>query len=242
MAQAPTSDLELLVVMPVYNEQVTVAMVLEEWYRELDALGMRYAIVALNDGSKDSTPQVLESLQAKWGPKLEVVHQKNVGHGQTALNGYRLAAGRGIPWVFQIDSDGQCDPRYFPEFWKVREDYDVISGYRVSRDDGFRRVLVSVVLRWFILLAFGTNCPDANVPYRLMRSAVIAPLVKKIAPDFSLANVGLAVLVARAKLRCKFISISFRARQGGEPTVPYSRFGNKATELYHNLKDLLAKT
>ncbi len=228
--------------MPVYNEQVTVSSVVEEWCHQLDACGMRYTLVAINDGSKDQTPQVLETLQAKWGERFEVVHQKNVGHGQSALNGYRLAIARGVPWVFQIDSDGQCNPRYFPEFWENRESYDVISGYRATRDDGFRRVIVSVVLRWFILLVFRTNCPDANVPYRLMRTSAIEPLVKKIRPTFSLANVGLAVLVARAGLKSKFISISFRARQGGEPTVPYARFGDKAVELYKNLKDLVRQS
>jgi dolichol-phosphate mannosyltransferase len=242
MEPAPTSTLDLLVVMPVYNEQVTVANVAEEWCQQLDACGMRYKLVAINDGSKDQTPQVLEKLQQIFGDRLEVVNQKNVGHGQSALNGYRLAIERGIPWVFQIDSDGQCDPRYFAECWKLRNDYDVVSGYRARRDDGLRRVIVSTVLRWFILLAFRTNCPDANVPYRLMRTAAIAPLVKKIQPDFSLANVGLAVLVARAGLKCRFVAISFRARQGGEPTVPYAKFGDKAKELYQNLRDLLKNT
>ena len=240
MDQAPaTSNVELLVVMPVYNEEVTVGSVVDEWCQKLDSCGMRYALVAINDGSRDNTPQVLEALRLKWGAKVEVVNQKNVGHGQSALHGYRIAIAREIPWVFQIDSDGQCDPQYFAECWNNRAAYDVISGYRASREDGARRMIVSMVLRSFILAAFRTNCPDANVPYRLMRTAAITPLVKRIPPSFSLANVGLAVLAAREGLRSHFISIGFRARQGGEPTVPYRKFGDKAVELYRNLRDLV---
>jgi dolichol-phosphate mannosyltransferase len=231
---------ELQIVLPVYNEGSVLPKVLDEWCPQFDRCCSRYVVVAIDDGSTDETSAILQALSIKWGPKLEIIRQQNRGHGQTVLKGYQLAFERGIPWVFQIDSDGQCDPRYFPRFWQARRDYDVVSAYRFWRRDGWYRALVSTVLRWFIFLLSGIYCRDANVPYRLMRTEAIKPLLGKIPDTFSIANVALAILAKRAKLRHSYVPIVFRARSGGEPSVRWPKFANKALDLYRNLKDLLA--
>jgi hypothetical protein len=86
---------------------------------------------------------------------------------QTCLEGYRQAAAMGAAYVLQIDSDGQCDPRYFSSLWRLREQFTVVNGVRATRDDGLARVFVSRVLL-LLLVAFRVNCRDANSPYRLM--------------------------------------------------------------------------
>ena len=225
--------------MPVYNEQSNIGTVIDQWCAQLDACSVRYSIMVLDDGSTDGTASVLQSLQEKWGPKMELVRQKNSGHGPAILKGYRLAIERQIPWIFQIDSDGQCDPHYFPQFWAAREDRDFVAGCRIRREDGFGRVVISTVLRGVIFLVSGANCRDANVPFRLMRTAAIAPLVEKIPPTCFFTNVGLSVLALRAGLRLTLIPIVFRVRLGGQTTVPYRKMGKHAVNLYRNLKELL---
>jgi glycosyltransferase involved in cell wall biosynthesis len=231
--------LELQVVMPVYNESSTIGTVIDQWCAQLDACSIRYSILALDDGSKDNTAEVLQSLHGKWGAKLEPIRLTNSGHGPTILKGYRRAIERGVPWIFQIDSDGQCDPQYFPEFWKAREEYDLITGLRLRREDGRGRVFVSLVLRIAVLLISGVNCRDVNVPYRLMRTAAVAPLIAKIPGNCFFTNVGVTVLALRAGLRFKTLPIVFRARAGGTTTVPYRKMGKHAINLYRNLKELL---
>ena len=239
-AKPNRSFVELQVVLPVYNEADSIGNVLDEWCPQLDRCCSRYVILAIDDGSMDETSAVLRAQSLKWGSRLEIIRQENRGHGQTVLKGYQLAFERRIPWVFQIDSDGQCDARYFPRLWRARKDHDVVSAYRVWRRDGWHRILISTVLRWFILLFSGTYCRDANVPYRLMRTDAIKPLLDKIPPSFSHANVALAVLAKRAKLRHGHVPIVFRARMGGQPSVPCLQFGAKAFRLYHNLRNLVA--
>ena len=239
MQDTLTSSLELQVVMPVYNEESSIATVIDQWCARLDGCSIRYSILALDDGSTDRTGTALQSLHEKWGSKLEWIGQKNAGHGPTILKGYRMAIERGAPWVFQIDSDGQCDPQYFPRFWEARDGHDFVSGFRSRREDGFGRVLISMVLRGAIFLISGVNCRDANAPYRLMRTAAIAPLVEKIPPTCFFTNVGLSVLAKRAGLRFALVPIIFRARLGGRTTVPYRQMGKHAINLYRNLKELL---
>jgi dolichol-phosphate mannosyltransferase len=233
------ASLELQVVMPVYNESENIGTVIDQWCAQLDAGAMRYSILALDDGSTDNTAAVLQSLHEKWGPKLEVVRQKNSGHGPTILKGYRMATERQVPWIFQLDSDGQCDPQYFPQFWEKRTDNDFIAGLRMRREDGAGRVFVSTVLRVVVFLISGVNCRDVNVPYRLMRTAAIAPLVAKIPEKCFFTNVGLTVLALRAGLKFTTIPIIFRARLGGKTTVPYRKMGKHAINLYRNLRELL---
>jgi dolichol-phosphate mannosyltransferase len=232
-----TMKAELMIVMPVYNEQASVRKVVNEWFQEVENWTEDFVFLAINDGSTDGTLKILERLRIQLGERIEIVDQPNSGHGQSCINGYRIARDRGIPYVFQIDSDGQCDPQYFFKFWRERENFDVIYGKRVRRDDGWRRVVASKVL-WATLIVFGgVNCVDANVPYRLMKIRSIAHYLEKVPRDFFLANVALAILLSRDKsIKAGAVLIHFRERYGGEPSVRMSKFGNKAFELIEQIK------
>lgn len=223
---------ELIVVMPVFNEQASVRKVVLEWFQELENWTEHFVFLVIDDGSADKTPSILKRLQSQLGSQLEITSRENRGHGQTCIQGYREAVARSIPFVLQIDSDGQCDPQYFFRFWRDREKGDVIYGKRTRRDDGWRRVLASIVLKFTLFLSAGVWLVDANVPYRLMRTSILPEALDRLPGDFFLTNVGLAVLLKRSpKIRHRWVPIRFRERYGGEPSVKLSRFGNKALEL-----------
>lgn len=232
---------ELMLVMPVYNEQASVRKVVTEWFHELENWTENFTFLAINDGSKDGTQRILERLREQLGPRMEILSRENRGHGQSCLQGYRIACERAIPWVLQIDSDGQCDPQYFFRFWRDREKFDVIYGCRTRRDDGWRRVVASWVLRGVLLATAGVWCIDANVPYRLMQTRCLPDKLRAIPPDFFLANVGLAVLLRKdPALRHGVVPIRFRERYGGEPSVRLGKFGSKAMELVMQLRRALS--
>jgi dolichol-phosphate mannosyltransferase len=227
---------ELIVVVPVFNEEQCVESVLRDWTAALDRSGIDYGLLVLNDGSTDRTLDIIQKHSAEDGAgRVEVVTHANRGHGQACLAGYRIACQRGIPWVFQIDSDGQCDPTYFPSVWAKRADYNVVYGHRATRRDGWKRVLASSLVRTVVKIITGADCIDANVPYRLMSTAKLLPLVETIPPEFDLANIALAVQIKRAGWSETSVPIVFRPRAGGEPSVRLSRFARKAVELFSRL-------
>jgi len=76
---------------------------------------------------------------------------------------------------------------------EVRDEYDVIYGQRVRRDDGWRRVLAGSLLKFVVLLRSRVLCADPNVPYRLMHTEILPAVLGNIPSDFYLANVALAV-------------------------------------------------
>lgn len=229
---------ELLVVVPVFNEEASVAAVIREWMPVLEAEGIAFRFLALDDGSTDRTPEILQELSRELPGRIEVVRHSNRGHGQTVLDGYRRAAQSGAARVFQIDSDGQCDPAYFPAVWALRDSCEVVYGSRTERQDGWRRKLASIVLKAVVFCTSGAVCEDANSPYRLMRVAGLRDEVDKIPGDFDLANIALAVLLKRAGWKHGVVKIRFRERFGGEPKVPLSRFAAKALDLARGLRGI----
>ena len=228
---------DLLVVLPVFNEQASVRKVVMEWFQEIENWTEHFCFLVIDDGSRDDSLLVLKRLKDQLGDRLEIITRENRGHGQSCLEGYRAACDRGIEWVLQLDSDGQCDPQYFFRFWRLRQSVDVIYGVRTRRDDGWRRILASKVLQLVLWGATGVWCVDANVPYRLMRTAILPDKLKKIPADFFLVNVGLAVLLRKDRqISQASIPIRFRERYGGEPSVRLSQFWGKARELVRQLK------
>jgi dolichol-phosphate mannosyltransferase len=235
----PIVPVELLVILPVYNEQTSLDSVLCEWTRALDRSAIDYGLLLLDDGSTDETPFILEKWKSERNDgRIVVRRHNNRGHGQTCLTGYRAACDLGAEWVLQIDSDGQCDPKYFAELWAKRHGNDVVYGKRAERRDGWKRVLATKLVRLVVRLSSGADCIDANVPYRLMRTKNLRPLVDSIPPGFDLANIALAVQLKRAKWREAAVPIAFRPRSGGEPSVPFLRFADKAVELFAQLRRL----
>ncbi len=232
----PNTCPELLIVMPVFNEQESIQRVVTEWFAEMDRIVSNYVLLAIDDGSVDDTLAILHKLHLQIGDRLEIISRENRGHGQTCLQGYHIAAERGIPFIFQIDSDGQSDPRYFGQFWALRDQYDVIYGKR-TRQDGLRRILASFTLRCSLRILAQADCVDANVPYRLMNHRACQSGIPFIPNDLSLANIGLAVILRKTpSIRHGAIPIGFPPRLGGEPSVRFLQFATKAIELFRQLK------
>ena len=229
---------ELAIIMPVYNEQASVRKVVTEWFHEIENWTESFVFLCIDDGSRDKSLEILQRLQQQLGNRIQIITRENKGHGQSCIEGYKWACQQKIPWVFQIDSDGQCDPQYFFRFWRLRDKYDVIYGVRTRRDDGWRRVIASWVLKGVLLLTQGIWCADANVPYRLMKSQFVATESEKIPSSFFLANIALAVLLKKSAVAHGYVPIGFRERYGGEPSVRFGKFTDKAVELVQQLAEL----
>lgn len=214
----------LVVVMPVHNEETSIAHVIREWVETLRNIGGGFQIVALDDGSCDQTGDILRRLQAEQSDVLRVVSKSNTGHGRTCRAGYGIAVCSQADWVLQIDSDGQCDPRHFGDFWRTREEYDCIFGVRASRDDGAARVITSKLCHLVSSLICGRDLKDPNVPYRLMRREVLQEALPNIPAEFHIHNVALTCVLRKLPgLRWNYIDIHFRGRQGGKSSAGISK-------------------
>ena len=108
---------------------------------------------------------------ASAGRSCACTATRTAGHGQSCLAGYIEAARMGAPYLFQIDSDGQCDPAGFARVWERRRNAPAIYGRRMTRDDGLARRVISRVLRASLKVARRTRLNDTNVPVPPLRRA-----------------------------------------------------------------------
>ena len=132
----------LSIVLPAYNEQA----VLPETYARftamggaLDALGMDYELVFVNDGSRDNTPDMLNALAAR-DQHVRAVHlTRNFGHQAAVTAGLKVARG---DVVAIMDCDLQDPPEVLPAFLaKWREGYQVVYAVREKRKEWFGKRL-----------------------------------------------------------------------------------------------------
>ncbi len=201
--------------MPVYNEEAVIKAVVKEWTQVLDDLSIDYLFLPVNDGSRDQTLSILQSL-SKENPRIQVHDKANSGHGRSCRVGYDLALEKNAQWILQIDSDGQCLPEAFPEFWQNRQDADCVFGFRQKRDDGLLRKLVSKASRLAVFCVTGKMMRDPNVPYRLMRETILKEALLRVPADFDVQNIALSLALHRMKnVRWKLLPITFPERKGG---------------------------
>ena len=217
-----------------YNEQTALRHVIEEWVPVLRAACGNFVLCAINDGSTDSSLRILADLSADF-PELEILDQPNSGHGRSCVLGYNTAVSRNAEWLFQIDSDGQCDPYYFPSLWDRRSEKRPVYGFRYKRDDGLKRLLISRALTWFVYAATGTWVRDANVPYRLMHASTVARRLALIPDDVSLTNVFLATLQEHYD-GIDWVDIRFRNRRGGHSSLKSAALLRHALQLSRQLR------
>ena len=209
----------LCIVMPVYNEQDAIGGVLEKWHAALESLGIDFEIRPYNDGSKDSSLEVMQNCAKKLGGRINVRDKPNGGHGNTVLAGYREAAADGFDWVFQIDSDDEMGPEKFGELWERRNDFDFLVGIRDGRRQALPRKVVSFVSRLCVRGFYGRSVWDVNTPYRLMRVSAFKDFFSQIPPTTFAPNVILSGLAARARLRCFETRVPQHDRMTGEVSI-----------------------
>ncbi len=223
--------INLAVICPVFNEQDNVPRVLEEWLETLNRVvgENQYSFIFFNDGSTDETLKKLQSLKTSH-QQVIVIDKKNSGHGPTCLDGYKYAIDHNYAWVFQIDSDGQCDPKFFDTLWINKEKNPWQFGQRVTRDDGFVRIIITKILAAVVWLGSGVYVRDSNVPYRLMPTQPLKDFLYFIPENFFLANVVVSVFI-QSKFRIKWYPIHFRARFSGVSKVRGFKFAKIAWHL-----------
>lgn len=209
---------KLYIIIPAYNEEETIKQVIDDWYSVVENIGNDSKLVIINDGSKDHTYEIMQEY-AKTRPFLLPLTKENGGHGATLLYGYHYAINQGADYIFQTDSDGQTLPSEFADFWKLREQYDMIIGHRSKREDGISRVFVTKVLKLVLRICFGVSVTDANTPFRLLKKTTLEQYIGMIPKDFNLSNVIISVIYAKKNLNVKYLPITFRPRQGGVNSI-----------------------
>ncbi|MGC9520788.1 MAG: glycosyltransferase family 2 protein [Anaerolineae bacterium] len=154
------AELDLTVVLPIYNEAGNLRRFVPELSGVLQDLGRSYEIIAVDDGSRDESVAVLRDLKVDE-PGLRIIRfRRNFGQTAAFAAGFDLARGA---WVITMDADGQNDPADIPRMLEVAEEgeYDIVSGWRQDRKEPFlSRRLPSIMANRLIGKSTGVELHD----------------------------------------------------------------------------------
>ena len=169
----PDSPVDVSVVVPLYNEEAVLPLLVERLRPVAEAWGTSYEVLCVDDGSTDATPVVLQRLRREW-PEVRVVRLRaNAGHQAAISAGLARARGR---WVVTIDADLQDPPEVIGEMLAVArgQGVDVVYGVRQDRstDTAFKRLSARLFYRSIRALSDVDPHVDAG-DFRLMSRATI---------------------------------------------------------------------
>ena len=164
--------MDLSIVIPLLNEEENIPELYRELNEVLVGINRKYEMVFVDDGSTDTSLQLLQELQEKDSHVVVVSFRKNFGQTAAMAAGFDYACG---DVIITMDADLQNDPRDIPLMLeKVDEGYDVVTGWRFDRKDPFiNRRLPSMIANKIISKTTGVNLHDYGCTLKAFRNEVI---------------------------------------------------------------------
>ena len=160
------------VVVPLFNEIQSIDILVDKLILSLDELEHPWEIIFINDGSTDGTREKLDQVAERF-TKIKVVHfRRNFGQTAAMMAGFDHSRG-GI--IVPMDGDLQNDPQDIAKLLaKLDEGYDVVSGWRLNRQDAATtRLLPSRVANWLISNVSGVHLRDYGCTLKAYRKEIL---------------------------------------------------------------------
>jgi len=154
---------------PCYNEQENVGRTVEKALDVLEKLNADFEVIIVDDGSSDDTGRIADELSAHYGRIKVVHHQGNLGYGAALQSGFKAATKE---LVFYTDGDGQFDINEMPPMLNLTEQYDIVSCYRLNRQDSIIRKINGWCWTKLICLLFGLRIRDIDCAFKLYKREI----------------------------------------------------------------------
>lgn len=210
--------LDVSIVVAVYNEEESLPPLCEQLDRVMRGLKKRYEIILVDDGSRDDSWPVMLRL-AQQIPCLRLIRfRRNFGQTPAIAAGFDAAEGE---VVITLDADMQNDPADIPMLLcTMREgDYDVVSGWRVNRQDGFiMRKIPSRIANWLISRVTKVYLHDYGCSLKAYRREVV-----KNINLYGELHRFVPALASWMGVRIKEVPVNHHARRYGQSKYGISR-------------------
>ena len=168
-------SVQLSIVIPVYNEEESLPLLIDEIRKSIEPTGMSYEVVLVDDGSRDKSLEVIKALSADDPALVAISFRRNFG--QTAAMQAGLDYARG-DIIALMDADLQNDPADIPRMVeKINEGFDLVAGWRADRKDTFiNRRLPSIIANKLISTTTKVKLHDYGCTLKVMTRDVAKAL------------------------------------------------------------------
>ncbi len=188
--QAVTS---LSVFFPCFNEKEMVRPLTEKCLAVAAGICDDYEVIIVDDGSSDGTSELADQLAWEYPGVTVVHHPQNRGYGAALQSGFAAASKE---YVFYTDGDGQFDVEELPRLLPLAEHYDIVSGFRLNRQEGLLRKLNAYCWGKLVCFVFHLKVRDIDCAFKLYK--------RKLFDEIDLSSTGALIdteILARAQRR-----------------------------------------
>lgn len=229
MAPEEKPPLQLLsVVIPARDEEGCICSTVEHLHLELHLRNVPHEIVVVDDGSTDTTWQLLEDLEKKM-PELKAVQNTGQhGFGRAIICGLDHMAGDAVVIMMADESD---DCRDVVRYWEELKGYDCVFGSRFIKGGGtidypFVKMFFNRLANRFLQLLFGIKLNDTTNAFKAYRREVIDGCRPLISPHFNL-TVELPLKAIVRGFSWTVIPITWRNRRSGVAKLKIKEMGSR---------------
>jgi hypothetical protein len=233
----PLVPYALSLVLPAHNEEGNIEWVVREALATLPAIFRACEIIIVDDGSRDATPAIADSLAAE-DPRVRVIHHpRNQGYGAALRSGFDAARGDRLMFM---DADRQFDIREVAKLAPFVGQYDIVAGYRLRRQDPLQRVALGAGFNVLVKILFGVHVRDIDCGFKIFRADLLRALDLQ-APG-ALLNTEILALARRRGASLVEVGVSHYPRpigeqSGGSPRVVLRALG-EIGRLWWRLREL----
>ena len=230
MTESKSNDLKLLsVVIPARDEEACIASTIEHLHVELRLRGVPHEIIVVDDGSSDSTWEILSSLHERVPALAPVRNPGPHGFGRAIIRGLDAMKGDAVVIMMADESD---DCRDVERYWNVlQEGYDCVFGTRFSKGGGVIdyprfKLFLNRMANKFLQLMFRVPHNDITNAFKGYRKTTIDGCQPLIAPHFNLTVEIPHKAIVRG-FTWKSIPITWRNRRSGVPKLKIKEMGSR---------------
>ena len=225
MISPQSGTLDLSAVVPAHNERDSLDGLLVELRTALDATGLSWEIVVVDDGSDDGSPECIRLAASQDARVRGVLLARRAGQSAAIAAGLARANGRVI---VTLDADLQNDPADLPKLLAALEGADVASGVRTGRRDAWTRRATSWIANASRRAVLGDSISDIGCSFKAYRRDTLLGI-----PAFVGVHRFLPALCEFRGARVVEVAVSHRARRFG-----ISKYG-VANRLWRGITDLV---
>jgi len=207
----------LSIIVPVMNEEGSLRQLWDEILVVAQTAVDRFEVIFIDDGSTDSSWQIISELSAQDSRISGIRFRRNFGKAAALTAAMRAADGE---LILMMDADLQDDPAEIPEMLKLMsEGHDVVNGWKKRRLDPWHKVYPSLVFNWLVSSMTGLKLHDHNCGLKMFRSDVAAEI-----NIYGELHRFIPVLAYARGFRVTEMPVHHRSRQHGESKYGVRRF------------------
>ena len=208
-----TNIASLSVVLPAHNEEQAIAHTVHQVIDTLSTWLSDFEVIVVDDGSRDRTGMILDTIAAAQ-PRLRVIHHAvNQGYGAALVSGFEAVTKE---LAFFMDSDGQFDISDLERFFPLLGEYDAVLGYRIDRQDTWMRKVNAWGWKILVGMVFGVYVRDVDCAFKLYPGEFFRE--HKLETRGAMINTEILYKFTRAGYTYTQVGVHHLPRRGGKAT------------------------